>query len=330
MYISFPQDFPELGLSLASGKYKIKWTKCQDLPVAIRGAYATIINDVMYIGGGDCPDNNDKYYIFMYHLKENKWTRLPTRLQQEGGVIVNINNKLTVLGGHDPATGRSTNKVMTLQNDQWTSLYSDMNSARLRPAVTSHHQYTIVAGGRDHDGVVLDNIEVFNISENQWTISKTRLPEPMWIVSATNCNNSLVMTGYYDKDNRLSNGVHITTMDNIIDHSTSSGSTDDNKWTNLADAPYWRTTIVPHTTPPVIVGGDHQQLNTTNDIMAYDDSTNNWRTVSSLPIKCCRTTIIPLPNSIIMAGGYTDPRTKETRSNTSLTSVMIGELVACE
>jgi len=126
----------------------------------------------MYIGGGNFPDRNDQVYIFMYHLKENKWTRLPAHLQQQGGVVeVKINNRLTVLGGYNSTTTRPTNKVTTLQDDHWTSLYSDMFSARNRPAVTSHHQYTIVAGGLDHVDVVLDNIEVFNISTNQWTMS---------------------------------------------------------------------------------------------------------------------------------------------------------------
>jgi len=318
-----------LGLSLPSGKYKIKWTKCHDLPVAMYLAYATIIDDVMNIGGGVCSDHNDDYYIFMYHLKENKWTRLPTHLVQRYGVVVNINNKLTVIGGRDFTTNRSTNKVLTLQDHHWISLYSDMNSARDRPLVTSHHQYTIVAGGVDHDDVVLDTIEMFNISTNQWTISKTCLPKPMWWISATTCNNSLVITGYHGKDDRCYNGVYITTMDNIIDHSTASSSDDHNKWTQLADTPYWKTTIIPHTTPPVIVGGEDQRRITTDDIMAYDDSTKSWRTVSSLPIKCRYTTIVTLPHTIIMAGGVTDNRTKETYT-TSLTSVMIGELVECD
>ena len=318
-----------MGLSLASGKYKIKWTKCHDLPVGMHLAYATLIDDVIYIGGGFCPDDNDNWYIFMYHLKENKWTRLPTRLPQYGGVVVNINNNLTIIGGLDSTTNSPTNKVLTLQDHHWTSLYSDMNSARWRPAVSSHQHYTIVAGGKDHDGVVLDTIEIFDINTNQWTISKTCLPQPMWFINATNCNNSLVITGYNNKDDKTINAVFITTMDNIIDHSTTSSSDDDNKWTILATTPYWRTTIVPHTTPPVIVGGEDQQNNTTDDIMAYDDSTNSWRTVSSLPIKCCFSTIITLPQSIIMAGGVSDNRTIETRNTTTLTSVMIGELVEC-
>ena len=317
-----------MGLSLASDKYKVKWTKCSDLPVAMWSAYITIIDDVIYIGGGECPDDNDDYYIFMYHLKENKWTRLLTPLPQRYGVVVNINNKLTVIGGRDYTTSDPTNKVLTLQDHQWTSLYGDMNTARWRPLVLPHHQYTIVAGGKGgSNNVMLDSIEVFD--GDQWTISKTCLPQPMWNISATTSNNSLIIAGYAGADGYRNNGVYITTIDNIIDHSTTSSSTDHNKWTQLASTPYWYTTIVPHTTPPVIVGGSKQGI-TTDDIMAYDDSTNSWRTVAHLPIKCCFTSILSLPQSVIMAGGATDTRTLETIRATSLTSVMIGELVECD
>ena len=314
-----------MGLSLSSDKHKIKWIKCADLPVPMCRAYATIIDDVIFIGGGNCPDDNDEYYIFTYQLKQNKWSRLPTHPPQRYGAVVNINNKLTVIGGRDDTIGDPTNKVTTLQDDQWTFLYGNMNSARNWPAVLMHHQYTIVAGGKGDGGVVLDSIEVFD--GDQWTISKTCLPAPMWAISATTSNNSLIIAGYTGADDQRYSGVYITTIDDIIDHSTTSSSTDDNKWTQLARTPYWNTTIVPHTTPPIIVGGDDEQDNPTDDIMAYDDSINSWRTVSSLPIKCCHTTILSLPHTIIMAGGCTDNRTKETANATSLTSVMIEELV---
>ena len=320
----FLQDSPEFGLSLSNDKHKIKWTKCADLPVPMRGAYTTIIDGVIYIGGGACPHVNDEHYIFMYHLKDNKWTRLPTPLLHHHSVVVNINNKLTVIGGRDPKSGSPTNKVVTLQEDQWTSLYGNMNSARHRAAVLPYYHYTIVAGGWSDHNVAVDSIEVFD--GHQWTISKTCLPEPMSEISATTSNNSLIIAGYDGTDDKRYNGVYITTIDDIIDHSTTSSSTDDNKWTQLAPTPYFNTTIVPNTTPPVIVGGD-KQYNTTDDIMAYDDSTNSWRTVSSLPIKCCQTTILSLPHTIIMAGGCTDKRTIEAARATSLTSVMIGELV---
>jgi len=322
------QDSPEFGLSLSNDKYKIKWTKCNNLPVAMRSAGITLINDVMFIGGGVCPDHNDEYYIFMYNLKENKWTRLPTPLPQRYGAVVNINNKLTVIGGRDSINGRAINKVLTLQDHKWTSLYGNMNSARTSPLVVSHHQYIIVGGGESVDNAVVDSIEVFD--GKQWTISKTCLPQPMYYINATICNNSLVIAGFDDADGDSFNGVYITTVDNIIiDYSTTSKSTDNNKWSELAYTPYWSTTIIPNTTPPVVVGGHDEQDNTTDDIMAYDDSTNSWRTISHLPIKCCYTSIVKLSQSIIIAGGVTDGGTKKISNDTIFPSVMIGELVKC-
>jgi len=290
----------------------------------MRAAYATIIDDVIYIGGGVCPYFNDQYDIFLYHLKENKWTKLPIPLPQCYGALANINNKVTMIGGVDH-NGRTTNKALTLQDDQWTSLYGDMNSARYRPAVLPHHHYTIVAGGQCDDYVVVDSIEVFD--GHKWTISKMRLPQPMSDISATTSNNSLIIAGYTGANGGRYNGVYITTIDDIMDHSTTSSSTDNTEWTQLIPTPYWNTTIVPHITPPVIVGGEDENFNTTDHIMAYDNRSDSWRAVSSLPIKCSWTTILSLPHTIIMVGGCTDDKTIETANATSLTSVMVGELV---
>ena len=321
--IQFLQDTTQLGFAISSKNYTIKWTKCADLPVPMWSAHVSMIDNVIFVGGGMCANPADNCYIFMYHLQENKWTRLPTPSPHWYGVLVNINNKLTVIGGLS-ANNIQSNKVLSLQDDQWTSLYGDMNSARLSPAVLSHHNYTIVAGGQSDYNVVVDSIEVFD--GQQWTISEKFLPVPMCDVIATTSNNSLIIAGYEGANGKRYNRVYITAIDDIIDHSTTGSSTDDNKWTTLAPTPYWNTTIVPHTTPAVIVGGDYQG-NTTDDIMAYDDSTNSWRTVSSLPIKCCWTTVLSLPHTIIMAGGCTNNRTKEITKTASLTTVMVGELV---
>ena len=319
-----------MGASLASGKYKIKWSKFSELPVPMREAYATIIDDVIYIGGGVCPNRDDQHYIFMYHLKEKKWNKLPSRLPQHNGVVVNINNKLTVIGGNLLNNGDPTNTVLTLSHQQWSPLFGNMNRARVRPVVASHKQSTIIAGGKCHGDIVLDSIEVLNTNTNQWTTSKACLPQPMWAINGTSCNGSLVITGYYGQDSRRYNGAFITSMDNLIDLSvTHSTSTKDGKWIQLTDTPYWRTTIVPHTTPPVILGGQDEQLNTTDDIMAYDDSTNSWRTVASLPMKCCYTTTLLHHDAIIFGGGITNARILETRDATSLTSMMIGNIVEC-
>ena len=125
--------------------------------------------------------------------------------------------------------------------------------------------------------------------------------------------------------------VQITCVTIIITYITTIGSIvqshdDIHKWSELCYTPYWYTTIVPHTTPPVIVGGHDGQFKTQDNIMLYDDISNSWRTVRSLPIRCALTTVVIINNNIIIAGGCTDTSNRETANATSLTSVMIGQL----
>ena len=297
-------------------------------------AYATVINDTLYIGGGSCPTDNDEYLMFSYKLIDDQWRMLPV-LPQCYGVPTNINNDISYIGGHDPSTGRSTNKVITLLNNQWTSQYPNMITARQDHAVVSYQHYTIVAGGDGEDGSRLDTIEVFNCNNYQWTILSTHLPQPMKAINATTCNQSFIIAGYNGVDSKNYTGTFIITMDSLVGTEqqrslTSSTSEHDNKWNELCPTAYWSTTIVPNTTPPVIIGGEDEQGKAVNNISLYDDSSNSWRIVSSLPISCARTTVTTINNIMIVAGGCTDDSTRETVNATSLTSVVLGQLVLCD
>ena len=299
----------------------------------MRLAHATVINDTLYIGGGVCTTANDQYLMFSYKLIDDQWRMLPV-LPQCYGVPTNINNDISYIGGVDRSTNRSTNKVITLLNNQWTIQYPNMTTARCDHAVVSYQHYTIVAGGVGEDESTLDTIEVFNCNNYQWTILSTHLPQPMKAINATTCNQSFIIAGYDGADGSYSN-TFIITMDSLVgteqeDSFTSSTSEHDNKWSRLFHTPYWNTTIVPNTTPPVIIGGKDQQGKTFNNISLYDDSSNSWRTVSSLPISCAKATVATINNIMIVAGGCTDGSTIETANATTLTSVVLGQLEFCD
>ena len=293
----------------------MKWTKCSNLPVPMRYGHATVINDTLYIGGGIYTTANDQYLMFSYKLTDDQWRMLPV-LPQFAGIPTNINKDISYIGGHDPCTSRSTNKVITLLNNQWTSQYPNMITARKGHAVVSYQHYTIVAGGDGEDESTLDTIEVFNCNNYQWIILSTHLPQPMRHINATTCNQSFIIAGYANAEGNAVNGTFIITMDSLVGTEqqqslTSSTSEHDNKWSQLCHTPYWNTTIVPNTTPPVIIGGD-KQGKAVNNICLYDDSSDSWRTVSSLPISCARATVETINNIMIVAGGYTDHSTIET------------------
>ena len=311
----------------------MNWMKCSNLPVAMTGAYATVINDTLYIGGGGCTTANDVYYMFSYKLIDDQWMRLPL-LPQCYGIPTNINNELCYTGGMDYSTSRATNKVITLVNDHWVTQYPNMVMARKAHTAVTYQHYTIVAGGVSEDESTLDTIEVFNSNNNQWTILSTHLPQPMRVINATTCNQSFTIAGYDGADGSASKRTYIISMDSLVGADqqslTSSTSEDDNKWSELCLTPYWNTAIVPNTSPPVIIGGDDNQSKPVNNISLYDDSSDSWRTVSSLPISCARATVATINDVIIVAGGCTDGSTSETTNATSLTSVVLGQLELCD
>ena len=324
------QDTTEFGAALQSGRKKLTWKNRSNLPVPMRYAHATIINDILYIGGGLCPTVNDEFLMFSYKLTDDQWRILPI-LPQRYGVPTNINNDISYIGGHDPSTGRPTNKVITLLNNNWTTQYNNITIARYYHAVVSYQHYTIVAGGEGEDGSTLDTIEVFNCNNNQWTILSTHLPKPMKVINATTCNQSFIIAGYVGANGYSNNATHIITIDTLLGTEqqqslTSSTSEHDNKWSELCQTPYWNTTIVPNTTPPVIIGGYDEQGKTVNNIFLYDDSSNSWRTISSLPISCAGATVATINNIMIIVGGCTDCSTREAANATTLTSVVLGQL----
>ena len=296
-------------------------------------ASATVINSTLYITGGWCPnDTRNIYNVYKYELNKNQWSVLPP-LQQFYGVPVNVNDKLTIIGGKD-LNDKPTNLVTTYDDNSWNNTYPNLSVARWLPAVVPYHQYVIVAGGQDDDDNLLDSIEVFDITKSHWMIVNTHLPEPMWRISATICGDSFTIVGYSTADNTC-NDTFIIPIDDIISlpqqtqqSLTSSTDKDNTKWHRLAPAPYWKTALVPNTSPPVIIGGSDRQVNTVNDITIYDDTSNKWNKISSLPINCAFTTVAVINQFIIVMGGCSDTKTDETIDATALSDVNVGQLVA--
>ena len=297
-------------------------------------AKAIVINLTLYITGGTCPnDPKNNYNVYKYQLDKNQWSVLPP-LQQCYGVPVNMNDHLTVIGGKKK--NKPTNLVTTYDDNNWNNTYPKLSIARFWPAVVPYHQYVIVAGGRDHDNNVLDSIEVFDIMKSHWMIVNTHLPKPMYGISATICGDSFIIIEYTCSDNVNTLMCYKDTFmfpvgDMLLlpqqTHSLSSTDKDNTKWHQLANAPYWSTALVPNTSPPIIVGGSDEQDNTVNDIAIYDDKSNKWNKISSLPISSAYTIVAVINQSIIVMGGCSDGKTAETINGTALRDVNVGQLV---
>ena len=301
-------------------------------------AHATVINTTLYISGGWCPiDTRNVYNFYKYELDKNQWSVLPP-LQQYRGIPVNTDNQLTVIGGRHSTTHKPTAQVTTFTNNRWNNdTYPNLSVARVLPAVVPYHQNVIVAGGLGDDETAVDTIEMLDVTKCHWMIVNTHLPQPMYRISATLCADSFTIVGYDGADNKRYNGTFTIPIDQIISQQqqtqqslTSSTDKDNTKWHTLATAPYWKTALVPNTSPPIIIGGDDEQDNTVNDITIYDDTNNRWKKIASLPINCAYTTVAVINDCIIVMGGASDTKTAETCEATTLSDVNVGQLVLCD
>ena len=301
-------------------------------------AYATVINTTLYISGGWCPnDTRNVYNVYKYELDKNQWSVLPP-LQQYCGIPVNTDNQLTVIGGKQSTTNKPTTQVTTFTNNRWNNdTYPNLSVVRALPAVVPYHQYVIVAGGLGDDETAVDTIEMLDVTKCHWMIVNTHLPQPMYAISATVCVDSFTIVGYHDADDKRNTRTFTIPIDQIISQQqqtqqslTNSTDKDNTKWHTLADAPYWKTALVPNTSPPVTIGGHDKQVNTVNDITIYDDTNNRWKKIASLPINCAWTTVAVINDCIIVMGGASDTKTDETCNATSLSDVNVGQLVLCD
>ena len=294
-------------------------------------AQCTVINSALYITGGWCPNDYRKNNnVYKYDFDNNQWIVLPP-LEQYYGIPVSVNDQLTIISGRSSTFPfKITKWVVTFSDNRWKNIYPNLSVARVQPAVVTYHQYIIVAGGQGDDQV-LDSIEVFEISTFHWIIINTRLPLPMWRISATLSADSFIIVGYSGANSSYKETFMIAINDMISKPQQSlTSSANDNKWHQLTDTPYRRTTVVPNTSPPVILGGEDKQGNTVNNIAIYDDRQNEWNKISTIPIKCAYTTVAIINQSIIVMGGCSDVKTDETRNATALSDVNIGHLKSCD
>ena len=293
--------------ALKSGYYELTWEKCAQLPSSMYGGSAVLHKENIYVMAGNAPQNDTYYYVFSYNININEWSRLPPPGHYHG-VLQILNDKLTVFGGRDDATNKATNKVSTFNNNSsnWSSHFPNMLQPKGKPGVVTHEDHVIVLGGAIDDKLTsLDDIEVLNLTQPfQWMKSNIKLPQPMWRISLTISHDQLYIVGYSTSGSRYSTAYHILVdpiMSSIAQPPTNGQSVD---WNKLPDAPHYHTALLPHSYPPVIIGGDDIQGVPTSDVAIFDIMKNKWNRLASLSTARSYVAVVPISHdSILVIGG---------------------------
>ena len=48
------------------------WSECASIPVKLAAAKATVIKDIVYVGGGDSKDDSHQYLVCKYDLGKDE------------------------------------------------------------------------------------------------------------------------------------------------------------------------------------------------------------------------------------------------------------------
>ena len=314
--------------AFTSGRYHIKWTQLADLPVPLYNAYVAVQHHKIYVTGTS-PVEDALHQVHEYNINDDQWGQLPPSGHYYGIPHI-IGGRLSIIGGRLSATKKRTNKVSTFDEDSqtWTSYYPDLLSVRSKPGVVSHLEHVIVAGGGlDDNTLAQDDIEVLNWIENShWRKVSIKLPVPMFGFTPTISDDHLLIVSYYGADTLSRDGAYKMPVANItasIDQQHNSDTP--TKWTKLTAADHWCTTLVPSSSPPVVVGGE-DTTGTTADIKMYDNSNKSWKKIGSLSSARSSVAIAAVyNNAIVVIGGYTKGRSMANCNSSSLTVVELGQ-----
>jgi len=293
--------------ALLSGCYELSWEKCADLPSPMYGASAVLHKEKVYVMAGTAPQDDTLDYIFSYNTAINNWNKLPPPGHCMGRLQI-ISDQLTVIGGCDNATDEVTNKVSTFNNNSnnWTNYYPNMIKARSMPGVTTHEDHVIVLGGKTKNNGS-DDIEVLKLSQPfHWIKCNITLPEPMRNISTIISDDQLYIVGYYPPNTVSSNAyqVAVDSITSSIGQPPTSGQSVN--WNKLPNAPHYNTTLLPHSYPPVVIGGDDDQCNPTSDAAILDISKKTWYKIASLSTARYNVAVVPISSkSILVIGGCT-------------------------
>jgi len=295
-------------------------------------AYVTAHDKKLFVAGGTSPVAGAQHEVFVYDMNVNEWDQLPLSGHCFGVPHV-IGGRLAIIGGRLSASKKRTNKVSTFDetSQTWVSYYPDLLSVRNRPGVVTHLEHIIVAGGVKGNDTpeALDDIEILNWVENShWRKISVNLPEPMWAFTPIISENHFVIVGY-DANMRRYRSAHkmpISVITRPDDYKQPNDTP--TKWITMTTAAQWHTTLIPNSSPPVIVGGrDQNGAMLTADIKMYNYSSKSWKNVASLSSARSSVAIAVVNNNaIVVIGGCIAGGNVANAKSSSLTAVELGQV----
>ena len=258
----------------------LKWTPGPDMPFSMSGnIQSVIIQEMMYVGGGDASSHNNMHIVMTYNIISQEWSQLPQYTARRFAMTV-IHNKLTLVGGRDH-NNRDTNVLGVWDADgrKWTHPYTPMPTPRYDSSAVVYRQWLIVAGGLC-GGTRTSSVEVLDISSNQWYRAPST-PVPWSCMRSAVVGDTWYLMGGYD--NERTDNVYSVSLSVLISHIN---NTSERIWNTKSSLGIYLSTPVCMGESLLAVGGRKtQSFKAVSTIFRYTpDSDGQWTEVGQLPI----------------------------------------------
>ena len=295
------------GTAASGGSIKLRWRDGERAPRKTYGQVATVDESVAYFQ----PVGSNS--VVAYNSTNKKWSELPDCPNCNFSLAI-VNHDLTAIGG-EMRSKQVTNSLLSFTDSKWTEQYPPMPTKRWLTTAVCTGKSLVVAGGMGEGGKYLTTVEVMDTETLQWSTA-SRLPHPLYRVSATVCGDQAYILGGFDQNDRRSKSVFTCSLATLLQSCQSQSLAVQMKtllvargpkvWHQLADTPYYHSACTSLHGQLLAVGGNDSDDQRTTDIHIYNTATNSWEVISHLKIPRQQCSVAVLPhNELMVVGGRT-------------------------
>ena len=277
------------------------------MPLGMSDAQAVLLRNKVYIGGGACDlfAESPASLLFRYDFTDDSWDLL-LETPTEGYVLTTYNSQLVLVGGKDPTTGKISNQLWVMDEQQWdpeqqywAQPLPPMTTKCSRASAVSVDHHLIVAGGLNDK---LDRLNVVQVYDgHQWKRVQP-LPKAGYFMKSALLDGIWYLSGGSEQEKE----IYCASIHSLIATTSSKRAKQASVWKELPNVPLeWSTPIVIEKQLAVVGGYTYSSA-----IHVYSHSTNSWVHVEDLPVACYSTCTLVLPTGeLLVVGGETKSET---------------------
>lgn len=274
----------------------MQWEECAQLPQPMYDAQCVVLNNTIYVGGGDTRSEHDTS-LFMTPVDPINWTTstTPTRFY----ALSTYHYQLVLIGGIEVSTRQVTNKLWgSGTGTSWTTSLPPMQTKRYSSSAvnTVSPEYLLVAGGGGDNLSDADTVEVL-VNQKWWTIEP--LPKKLSDMKSTLHNGIFYFMGGVSQAKEVY-FCHVKSLAKFQLHGSGENAP---LWKHMnVNSP--RSSCTSFGKHLLSIGGGGGRVYFP-DICANSPLTQAWVRVGEVPIALCdaASVVVPAAKTLMILGG---------------------------